>query len=184
MMNSFNKGVKSHLNLESLSNVTPYGCGSWITIFYWKSGLPLQTIFLCIYYFLFITHWCQKQGTLTILNQAVAGSIIVMQNRIKYFLMIMPPCCCFIIDSEYVPIWFICIQFHIFNGSKILVSRCPYRVFLFLNCWHLLHILTYSSACVKREFTVSYLAYGVFKPVSTGVFKIEVVPIYHTSAQT
>ena len=42
------------------------------------------------------------------------------------------------------PIRFICTESHCFSSDLILGDRCPKIVFLFLNCWHILHGLAHS----------------------------------------
>ena len=78
MEKSFNKGVKYHLNLEPLSKMTSCGCGYlyknvllniWITL---ADNLSTYSLFPLA------TSSRSNQGTLTILNQPVAGPIIVM----------------------------------------------------------------------------------------------------------
>ena len=65
-----------------------------------------------------------QQGTSTISNQPVAGSIIVMQVRLTYLFMIEPPGSCFIIDLEYGPIRSIYAELQGFNAAIVLTGRC------------------------------------------------------------
>ena len=152
MEESFKNWVKYLLKLTLLSNTTLRLHG-YLNNYVWLNiGITLVAYFSMYSLFPLDTLSGSKQGTLKILNQPVVGSIIFMQVRLISFFMIAPPGWCFLIDLEYEHIRYICTEFHSFNAAIILGRILPQIVFLFLNCWNLLHILMEISACDTRHF--------------------------------
>ena len=88
----------------------------------------------------------------TISNQPIVGLIIVKQVILTLFLMIAPPGWFCLIYFLYGPIRSACTAPHGFSYVVSLDGRHSEMVFLFFNCWHILHGLVYSSDCVTRNF--------------------------------
>ena len=91
-------------------------------------------------------------GAFKFSNQPVVESTIAMKVRLTLFIMIGPTGCCCLIDLIYSPIKSICKKSHSFSSAMFLGCSCPWRVFLYLNRWHILHCLAYSYTCVTRPF--------------------------------
>ena len=125
MEKSFRKGVKYLLNLEPLPNTTFYGSRYLHNHVLLNIWINLADDFSMYSIFTFNTSSRLKQGTLTISNHPVKGSIILMQVRFTSFLMIAPPELCCILNLAYRPIRLICTNFYGFNAGIILGGRCP-----------------------------------------------------------
>ena len=99
--NSVRKGLESCLNSDPFSNTAWRSLGylhnhvllnNWITL---SDGLSVYSLLLAVY------SPRSYVGISTILNQHMAGSIIVLLDRSTLFLIIVPPVCCCLIDFLY-----------------------------------------------------------------------------------
>ena len=122
---SFSKGVKSCLNSDILSKTTLRGCGylmsylllnNWLTLAY---GLSMYSLLPPV------TSLSSYFGNLMILNQPIAGLIIIIQVILTVFLIILPTKLCFLIDLLYGPIRSTFTESHGFSSAMFLGGRFP-----------------------------------------------------------
>ena len=119
------KGLKSHLNLDPLSNTTLRVCGYLLSYVLLNNWLTLAND-LSIYSELpHVISSRSNVSTLTILNQHVSALIIVMKLRLTILLMIAPPGWCCIIDLLYGIIRPTCKVSHSFSSVMFLDGRRP-----------------------------------------------------------
>ena len=119
-------------------------------------------------------------GTLEISNQPVSGSIIVIQVRLKLFLMIAPPGYCCLIVFLYEPTRSTCKESHSFCSAMFLGGRCPLRVFYSELLTYLARLSIQLCLC-EKDLPVAHLTDFLSQSNTTGMVEIEMVPIYRTS---
>ena len=121
---SFSKGMKSRLKSDTLSNMTLRRRGYLISHVLLKNWLTTADE-LSIYSSLpSVTLLISYVFTLTISNQPIVGSIIVIQVRLTLFLIIATTVCCFLIELLQLPIRSTCTVSHVFIYVMFLGGRC------------------------------------------------------------
>ena len=120
ILNSFSKVVKSRLNSDPLSNKTLRGCGylNSHVLLTLADDLSMNSLLPDV------TSSRLNFRILTILNQTVAGSIIIVQVIISLFRMIVLSGCCCIIDLLYEPIRSTCTEYNGFSSEIFLGGKC------------------------------------------------------------
>ena len=117
--------MRSHLNSDLLSNTNFHGLG-FIIIYVVLNNCIILIDYLSIYWSLSpVTSSRSYVSILKISDQPIAGSIIIIQERITLFPMIVPPGFCCLIYLLYVPISYTCTESHGFSSAMFLGGRCP-----------------------------------------------------------
>ena len=133
ILKSFNRGRKSFLNSEPLSNITLFGRGYLDNHTSSKKLLIFDEDLLIV-------------GTSATSNHPVAGSrnVITVNSRSTFFGLSNPGCCWYTY-LVYGPIRSTWTVSHGISAPTSLGGTSPYLTFLFLFFWQILHFLQYCS---------------------------------------
>ena len=144
--------MKSLFNSDTFSNMTSRGCG-YLQRHEWKNIWITLTQDLHIYYSLqSMTSLIYNHGTWMVLNQTVMGSSIFIQSSLTSFSFIVSLGLFCLVELLYVPIRYICTKLCRFSSAIILGGRFPQHLLQFLNCSHILRVLTDRHDCMTGPF--------------------------------
>ena len=152
MEKSFSKGMKYLFNSDTFSNITSSGCG-YLHRNEWKYIWLTLTDDLHMYSSLkYMTSLIYNHGTWMVLNQTVMGSSIFIQASLKSFSIIVSLGLLCTVELLYINIRSIFTKLCRLRSEIILGGRFLWHLLHFLNCSHILRILTDIYDCVTGPF--------------------------------